>query len=148
MVAILVILIMAWAFILVLYDEFEPVKATLIVVAIVIVAVGGYMYFVHSIDSNRYEAGSIKVKYRNDKVPVGGDSFESLGATSDSTVKNAWYDSHEEYLVVRLGSTNYHYCEVPEDVWDGLKGADAKYTYYQDYLRSNYDCRTYRLPAY
>ena len=94
------------------------------------------------------DSGSIEVKYRNDRVPVGNDSFETLGFTSDSTVKNAWYDASEEYLVIRLNSTNYHYCEVPRSVWDGLKDTGSPYTHYQDALRGNYDCRTHHLPTY
>lgn len=45
------------------------------------------------------EAGSIEVKYRSDRVPVGSDRFDALGLQGDSTVKNAWYDSSEKYLV-------------------------------------------------
>lgn len=108
----------------------------------------GWIIAGDSIKDRLSHPGSIEVKYRDGKVPVGGDRFEELGLIIDSTVNNAWYDSGEMYLIIRLNKTNYHYCEVPKGVWLGLKSTRNPYEYYIDTLRENYDCRINHLPAY
>lgn len=92
-------------------------------------------------------SGYVTVKYRDDKVNVETDNFEPLGS-SDSTVGGAWYDSSNEYLVIKLSSTYYHYCGMPSSVWSGLKSSGSPYSYYQDEIKGDYDCRVNPVPEY
>ncbi len=113
----------------------------------------------------------ITIKYRNDPVDVSGNNFEELdlgdllnkyadqfstGEIERFNVRNAWYDHSEEYLIINLRGTNYHYCEMPVDLWDGLKrvgsvdygSLEEMDVYYKQNIKGNYDCRINRVPTY
>ena len=101
------------------------------------------MYFLFFSSSSGY----VKIKYRDDKVNISLSNFEPLNK-SDSTVKGAWYDSDKEYMVIKLGGTYYHYCGMPRSVWSGFKAASSPYSYYQDDIKGNFDCRENPVPRY
>ena len=92
-------------------------------------------------------SGYVNVKYRDDKVNISASNFEPLDK-SDSTVKGAWYDSVNEYLVIKLGSTYYHYCGMPSSAWSGLKSSASLDEYYQQAIKGNFDCRENPIPSY
>ncbi|MDZ7744815.1 MAG: KTSC domain-containing protein [Candidatus Saccharibacteria bacterium] len=96
-----------------------------------------------------FSSGSdyVKIKYRDDKVNISASNFESLNK-SDSTVKGAWYDKAQEYMVIKLGSTYYHYCEMPSVAWNDFRSSNHPYDHYEDRIRGDYDCRIYRVPRY
>lgn len=84
----------------------------------------------------------VKVKYRDSRVPVyDSDHFVSIDRDPAYTVKNAWYDSSERYLVITLTSTNYHYCQFSPAKWNGLKKASSMDSYYLSNIKGKYDCR-------
>lgn len=84
----------------------------------------------------------VTVKYRDSSVPVHDSSyFVSLGRDPAPTVKNAWYDSSENYMVITLKSTNYHYCLFPPAKWNALKKASSMDSYYLRNIKGKYDCR-------
>ena len=92
-------------------------------------------------------SGYVNVKYRDDKVNVAASNFTALDR-SDATVKGAWYDSGNEYMVIKLGGTYYHYCGMPSGAWSGFKAASSPYGYYQDDIKGNFDCRENPVPRY
>ena len=92
-------------------------------------------------------SGYVNVKYRDDKVNISASNFEPLDK-SDSIVKGAWYDRVNEYLVIKLGSTYYHYCGMPSSAWSGLKSSASLDEYYQQAIKGNFDCRENPLPSY
>ena len=92
-------------------------------------------------------SGYVKVKYRDDKVNISAANFEPLN-NSDSTVKGAWYDSSNKYMIIKLRVTYYHYCDMPSDVWSSLKVASTPYNFYQDDIKGNFDCRVNPVPQY
>ena len=89
----------------------------------------------------------VKVKYRDDKVNISASNFEPLNK-SDSTVKGAWYDSGNKYMVIKLGGIYYHYCGMPSDTWSSLKIASTPYDFYQEDIKGNFDCRVNPVPQY
>lgn len=104
---------------------------------------GALMYFLlFSSDS-----GYVKVKYRDDKVNISASNFESLDK-SDSTVKGAWYDNSNEYMVIKLSGTYYHYCGMPSSAWRSFLSADSLYRAYQNDIKGNFDCRVNPVPRY
>lgn len=109
--------------------------ATLIGVAI--------LYFLLSSSSTSY----VKIKYRDSKVDISASNFEPLNK-SDSTVKGAWYDSSNKYMVIKLNSTYYHYCGMPSSVWRNFSSASSLYSTYQDNIKGNFDCRINHVPSY
>ena len=69
----------------------------------------------------------VNVKYRDDKVNISASNFEPLNK-SDSTVKGAWYDSSNEYMVIKLSGTYYHYCGMPNSAWRDFSSASSLYS--------------------
>jgi hypothetical protein len=104
---------------------------------------GAILYFLFFSSGSGY----VKIKYRDDKVNIAASNFESLDK-SDSTVKGAWYDSSNEYMVIKLSGTYYHYCGMPSSAWSGLKNTSSPYEYYQDSIKGNFDCRENPIPSY
>jgi len=97
--------------------------------------------------SSSSSSGYVSIKYRDDKVNVSASNFEPLDK-SDSTVKGAWYDSGNEYMVIKLGSIYYHYCGMPSNVWSGFKSSASLDEYYQQDIKGNFDCREHPVPSY
>lgn len=92
-------------------------------------------------------SGYVKIKYRDDKVNISASNFEPLNK-SDPTVKGAWYDSDNQYMVIKLGSTYYHYCGMPSSAWRAFSSASSLYSAYQDDIKGNFDCRVNSVPSY
>lgn len=89
------------------------------------------------------------VKYR--RTPVEVSAFEFLNTSDSSLVRGAWYDRNNLYLILKLNETNYQYCNVSYEVWDGLKDYDKHQSYGRFYLtkiKGNYDCRMFGEPEY
>ena len=104
---------------------------------------GAILYFLFMSPSS----GNVTVKYRDDKVNISADNFEPLDK-SDSTVKGAWYDGSNEYMIIKLSGTYYHYCGMPSSAWSGFKTASSLYGYYEDTVKGNFDCRVNPVPRY
>ena len=104
---------------------------------------GAILYFLFFSSSSGY----VKIKYRNDKVDISASNFEPLNK-SDSTVKGAWYDSSNQYMVIKLGSTYYHYCGMPSSAWHDFSSASSLYSVYQDDIKGKFDCRVNPVPRY
>ena len=113
-----------------------------IYIGLAILIGGVILYFLFFSNS-----GYVNVKYRDDKVNVSTSKFESLDK-SDSTVKGAWYDRSNEYLVIKLSGTYYHYCGMPSSAWSGFRSASSLYGYYQDDIKGQFDCRVNPVPSY
>jgi hypothetical protein len=114
-----------------------------IYIGLAILIGSAFLYFVFFSSSPGY----VKVKYRDDKVNIAAENFEPLGET-DSTVKGAWYDSSESYMVIKLSGTYYHYCGMPSSVWSSFKTTSSLYDHYQTSIKGNYDCRINPVPSY
>lgn len=104
---------------------------------------GAILYFLFLPPSSGY----VTVKYRDDKVNISASNFEALNK-SDSTVNGAWYDSGNKYMIIKLGSTYYHYCGISSSAWSGFKIASSPYEYYQNSIKGNFDCRVNPVPIY
>ena len=90
----------------------------------------------------------VNVKYRADPVDIAAPYFESLGRSDSSVVEGAWFDSENEYLVINLQGTVYHYCGIGSSTWSSLKSAESMGSYFQDSIKGNFDCRVFPVPAY
>ena len=87
----------------------------------------------------------VNVKYRGqvDLTP-----FDCEWVARSSVVKRLCYDSKEQYVIVSLGATYYHYCEVPAELVKGWREADSMGRYYDNQVKGRFDCRVNRMPAY
>lgn len=68
--------------------------------------------------------------------------------TSSSFVNGLWYDQSNQYMIILLNSTYYHYCRLPLSEWRSFKSADSFGTYYNQRIKGNYDCRQGYVPSY
>lgn len=108
------------------------------------VLIGGViLYFLFFSSNSDY----VQVKYRDDKVNISTSNFEPLNK-SESTVKGAWYDNSKEYMVINLSGIYYHYCGMPNDIWNGFKVATSLYEFYQVSIKGDFDCRENPVPRY
>lgn len=89
----------------------------------------------------------ISVKYRNDPIDLNSGDFEYF-STSSSFVNGLWYDQNNQYMIILLNSTYYHYCGLPLSEWRGFKSAESFGTYYNQRIKGNYDCRKGHVPSY
>ena len=80
----------------------------------------------------------IYVKYQG---WVDETNMADLWTQPSSLVKNIWYDNYNEYLIVDLKGTNYHYCGIPEDEVHDWQFAPSLGRYYYQNIKGNYDCR-------
>ena len=90
----------------------------------------------------------VTVKHRPEPVDIAAPYFESLGRTDSSVVNGAWFDSGNQYLVINLQGTVYHYCGIGSSIWNSLKSADSMGSYFGDYIKGNFDCRVFPVPVY
>lgn len=86
----------------------------------------------------------VAIKYRADPVDLSG--FEYVDTYRSSFVHGAWYDESNDYLVIRLGATNYHYCRLPASIWEAFKSAGSFGRFYNQMIKGRYDCRLGGVP--
>lgn len=82
-------------------------------------------------------AETVFVKY---KGKVNLDSF-SCRNTDSSLVHRICYDASQQYAVVNLKGTYYHYCAMPSGVVRNWLAASSIGKFYNANIKGNYDCR-------
>ena len=95
-------------------------------------------------------AETIDVKYRG---PVDLKPFACQSITRSSFINRVCYDAKEQYMVILLKTTYYHYCELPQATLTAFVNAESMGRYYNANIKGTgsdgpYDCRTHRLPKY
>ena len=95
-----------------------------------------------------FESLWVSVRYRSDPVDLAVPGrFELL--IPDSTLVDAVaYDPTNGYLLIALDGVWYHYCRVPDGVWDRLSTAASAGSFYNAELRGSFDCRAGGIPSY
>lgn len=96
------------------------------------------------------KAETVDVKYRG---PVDLKSFACHDITRSSFIHRVCYDKANQYLLIQLRSTYYHYCELPEPTLKSLMDASSMGRYYNANIKGSgsdgpFDCRTHRVPKY
>lgn len=93
-------------------------------------------------------AETVPVKYHG---TVSLDTFACADVREGSDVSRICYDAAERYMVIRLKSTYYHYCEIDTATVRGLQSATSKRHYFEARIRGSgndgpFDCRTHPIP--
>ena len=90
-------------------------------------------------------AETIFVKYRGtvDLAP-----FRCEWIENSSLVRRLCYDRKNEYLIVSLNGTYYHYCGLPAAVLKDWVSAPSLGRFYNATIKHNFDCRQKLPPAY
>lgn len=86
---------------------------------------------------------SIYVKYRG---YVDVSEFQNLDLKSSSFVKEIFFDSKSNYLIVNLKGTYYQYCRVPNSIVSKWVNSYSLGKYYLRNIKGNYDCRLGGVP--
>lgn len=87
-------------------------------------------------------ADTVYVKYRG---PVALDAF-SCDYPSSSLVHRICYKASDQYVVVLLSNTYYHYCRVPPAVVQAWLEAASKGQFYNSQIKGRFDCREGGMP--
>lgn len=87
----------------------------------------------------------VDVKYRG---PVPLDAFTCPALKKSSLVSRICYDASEQYLIVQLRKTYYHYCMLPTIVFDEWLAAPSLGKFYTAEIKGAYDCREATPPVY
>ena len=93
-------------------------------------------------------AEAVQVKYHG---VVSLDAFACEDVKESSDVSRICYDKAERYMVIRLKTTYYHYCEIDAATVQGLQRASSKRQFFESRIRGSgadgpFDCRTHPLP--
>lgn len=93
-------------------------------------------------------AETVQVKYHG---AVSLDAFACADVNENSDVSRICYDKAERYMVIRLKTTYYHYCEIDAATVKGLQGASSKRQFFESRIRGSggqgpFDCRTHPIP--
>lgn len=90
-------------------------------------------------------AETVHVKYRGlvDLTP-----FECNQIDRSSFINRLCYDQNNKYVIVKLNTTYYHYCEVPKSITSSWLSASSMGRFYNSNIKGRYDCRVYYMPTY
>ena len=86
---------------------------------------------------------SVYVKYRGE---VNLKSFDCKDIARSSFIKRVCYDGANEYMLINLNGTYYHYCAIDDDTVTKLLAANSMGRFYNTNIKGNFDCRKNREP--
>ena len=95
--------------------------------------------------SGQVIAETVSVKYRG---PVDLKPFACETVSRSSLVKRVCYDQREQYMIINLQGTYYHYCEIDPATVSALSSAPSMGRYFGSNIKGNFDCRIRRIPTY
>jgi hypothetical protein len=90
-------------------------------------------------------AESVYVKYRGE---VDLSSFDCNYVTRSTFIRRVCYDWRNEYMLISLNDTFYHYCAIDADTVASLLSAPSMGEFYNTSIKGNFDCRVYPVPDY
>jgi hypothetical protein len=93
-------------------------------------------------------AQNVTVQYRDSRVNIADSSFEYLDTSKSSWINGAWYDSYEDYMVINLNSSYYHYCDMPSSTWNAFEKANSFGSTYNSLIKGQYSCEDTTVPNY
>jgi hypothetical protein len=93
-------------------------------------------------------AETVQVKYHG---PVPLDAFACVDVNEGSDVSRICYDTSDRYMLIRLRTTYYHYCEIDAQTVKGLLAASSRRQFFEARIRGSgndgpFDCRTHPIP--
>jgi hypothetical protein len=90
-------------------------------------------------------AESVYVKYRGE---VDLKTFDCTDIARSSFIRRVCFDRRNEYMLISLNGTFYHYCEIDSGTVSSLLSAPSMGGFYNTSIRGQFDCRIHRVPAY
>jgi len=90
-------------------------------------------------------AESVYVKYRGE-VDLKG--FDCADIARSSFIRRVCFDRRNEYMLISLNGTFYHYCEIDAGTVSSLLNAPSMGGFYNTSIKGQFDCRVHRVPVY
>jgi hypothetical protein len=87
----------------------------------------------------------VEVKYRG---ALDLKHFSCTDISRSSFIKKVCYDQGNEYMVISLHGTYYHYCQIDNGTVSSLLDAESMGRYFNQNIKGRFDCRRHRVPAY
>jgi hypothetical protein len=87
----------------------------------------------------------VYVKYRGE---VDLKVFDCSAITRSSFIERVCYDERNEYMLISLNGTFYHYCEIDPNSVSSLLNAPSMGRFYNASIKGHFDCRVRRVPVY
>lgn len=92
------------------------------------------------------QAETVEVKYHG---RVSLDTFKCSDISRSSFIKRVCYQLDARYMVIRLKSTYYHYCDIGGDVIGEFMEAGSMGQYYNQNIKgSSYSCKEWDVPKF
>jgi hypothetical protein len=91
------------------------------------------------------EAETVQVKYRGE---VDLKPFACTEVSRSSFIHRVCFDKANDYMLIDLAGTYYHYCEIDGGTVAALLSADSMGRFYNSMIKGRFDCRTHRVPVY
>jgi hypothetical protein len=93
---------------------------------------------------------TVDVKYRG---AVDLKPFACADISRSSFIQRVCYDKSQNYMLINLRGTYYHYCELPVATFEAFMAASSMGQFYNQQIKGNgsdgaFDCRTHRIPTY
>ncbi|WP_316189868.1 MULTISPECIES: KTSC domain-containing protein [unclassified Bradyrhizobium] len=93
---------------------------------------------------------TVDVKYRG---PVDLKTFACSDISRSSFITRVCYDRAKQYMIIRLNTTYYHYCEMPPATFSAFLDAPSIGSFYNQHIKGTgrdgpFDCRTHPVPEY
>jgi KTSC domain len=90
-------------------------------------------------------AENVTVKYRGE---VNLSPFTCNEIDRSSFVRRICYDAGNQYMLINLNGTYYHYCEIDGGTVTALLHAESVGRFYNSSVKGRFDCRSHRVPNY
>ena len=90
------------------------------------------------------ERAYVKARGEVDLTPF---QCETIAARNSPNVRRICYDASRQYVLVSLSGVWYHYCGVPPATVSEWRRSASKGRYYNDHIRSGFDCTPTEAPA-
>jgi hypothetical protein len=90
------------------------------------------------------ERAYVKARGEVDLTPF---QCETIAARNSPNVRRICYDANRQYVLVSLSGVWYHYCGVPPATVSEWRRSNSKGRYYNDHIRSGFDCTPTEAPA-
>jgi hypothetical protein len=90
-------------------------------------------------------AETVDVKYRG---PIDLQPFVCEAYTRSSFINRVCYDEANNYMLIKLNETWYHYCGIDAGTVDSLKSAESMGRYFNATIKGRFDCRSNAAPKY
>ena len=89
-------------------------------------------------------SSEITIKYRDTAYCL--DNSECIDTSKSSFVRNACYNAYQNYMVIKLQNTWYHYCRFGNGDWQSFKTADSFGKHYNASIKGRFDCMQGGVP--